>query len=255
MHNRTHHHNRVLRDIRASRGAWHMPVVPRGPGKAARFAAALLERYGLRLWGAPGVDRAFRLRMPGVTIQQMWYTTRVHLEPRLALTLLTWQGHSSEIPAVRLARCEEPQLASRARIAGWEPRHAKQMVQRSFARIEHIETSTETLFRLGTATQPADTPAPILMQPSAPPVPRIFHHALKPPFIAGSPALPEASKFNGPDSPGGESSKTLTFQPTAPGRASEQLDLKPGEINRLTDRVIEAIDRRITAQRERLGRT
>jgi hypothetical protein len=40
----------------------------------------------------------------------------------------------------------------------------------------------------------------------------------------------------------------------APALVPEPGDMSAGEVNRLTDRVIQAIDRRIIAERERLGR-
>lgn len=69
---------------------------------------------------------------------------------------------------------------------------------------------------------------------------------------AGSPTSARGTETDGSESPRTESGSWRT---SAPRARDERSEWPPAEVNRITDQVVAAIDRRILAHRERMGRT
>jgi hypothetical protein len=183
----------------------------------------------------------------------------MHLSTRLSLTLHAGLAQGIETLVPYLARREELRPAYQPLAVGLKTAHIERTIDRLIIRTERVETTTLPSITQDTFTQSSlrrsdNVPASIQPQPITPPVPRIFQRASQPvPADAAGP-LRSASGLAGSASQLATPSGAFVTQPTEAGQARDLLDFKPGDINRLTERVIEAIDHRITAQRERLGR-
>jgi hypothetical protein len=214
----------LWREIRAT--ARTLPA-----GGPAGFAEALLRRYGRAPRPAAPPDTA--LRRPAAPVFRPTYQqVALHVHPRLELALARVERRTALEREVRLEREAalerqiERVLAPQVRLEQ-SAAAAEQIVARLAARAE----------RQAAADAPP-SPEPRGRPDAAPPIVTLAQRAP----AAGAPgAQPE------PPRPGAPAQALWPAQgPAAPG-------LGAPDLRRLTDQVVEAIDRRARAARERLG--
>jgi hypothetical protein len=254
---------RVQRDIRLSR-AEDFRSRAQSATSAEDFAQSVIDRYAGITAGRPGLlERVYRRLAFGVFLQRI-YQRPAHTPPtlpvRLALTLLFPRLESSpagepsaQPPEPALPRSEMP-LAEQLRAVltrrftreSRTEETARHIITRS-RQIEERITASARRVEAGSRSQPpGDTTGRVVSpaaanQPPVTPVSRVFTRS--------APASQE-----------GGSAPTLPHEPTTASTVrhssgdSAPTDSPPVDLNRLTDEVIRAIDRRIIAQRERLGR-
>jgi hypothetical protein len=240
----------VHRDVRVTRNGIRPARQRAALGIAGALARAIGARYTARSRWAGPAGLIFRRPQPGLTIQQVRHEAHAHFSPRLALTLLAWSpppvlaavreaGTGLQMPVSRLERRLEMHLLQRSVIERTETERSERFTRRFVERGERVESVRQ---RPGTAALPvtrADAPAASLAQPA----PRLLY---RPPSAA---TVSEAGQ-----APVAFPRDAAPRQPLPAQRASLAPELAPADINRLTDQVIQAIDHRIIAQRERLGR-
>jgi hypothetical protein len=244
---------RVARDVRSSAGGLRVVTGTRPGSLAAAFAMALLARYRGRQERRCGVDFAFRRRPPSVTLQPVYQRLGLHVAPRLSLTVL-----APPRPAEALGAPAAP-----TRWVGWVERQVvrEPILQPPGAAVRerlvtHLVTERE---RVEAGATPGRrvvdrgdaeslVPSRGRFAPTAPPVPRVVHRpGAAQPAEHARPAVPTGSTGSG-EGHGQSGAKRLV------GNAESLSGPRPVDVKRLTDQVIQAIDQRIIAQRERLGR-
>jgi hypothetical protein len=219
-------------------------------GGADAFAQTVMRRY--EGWQArqSRLDLVFE-QGRGLISHHAHYWTQVHLAPRLALTLVTGPDAPGQRPAQGLES-----HAVRQPVSGPpEPNRREQLVRRLVTRGKRIDLvaipGVARIPQTGSSRGilPAMGMEEDMILPMAParPVPRIVRRPIA--TITDSPPLTgEIVDVSG--------SWPVWPKPSRTGGTSvgSQPDIPPLDLNRLTDQVIRAIDHRIIAQRERLGR-
>jgi hypothetical protein len=250
---------RLQRDIRLSRAEDFRPRA-QSSTSAEDFAQSVIDRYAGITTGRPGLlERVYRRLAFGVFLQRIYQRPAASPPARLALTLLfprlaspAAAESSSRQEAPNLPRVEPP-LAEQLRVVltrrftreSHTEEAARQIITRS-RQIEERITASARRVEARTSSPPTapageTVRAEVASQPPVTPVSRVF--------ARGAPA-----------SQAGESAPTPPHEPAAASAArrsssgSPQTDSPPVDLNQLTEEVIRAIDRRIIAQRERLGR-
>jgi hypothetical protein len=219
--------------------------------RAALFAAAILGRYTARLgpWWAQSLE--FRQIRPAVAVTPVHQHSHTHLAPHLEPAVVAWPaaqpgptaGEPSR-PASRLRSDREVRTLMTV-VRGAEPPVAEQLVRRLLARGRRVEaapSADRARVRQGLWLESAGDEVPAVPVPAVRPVPRILRQAA--PADVGRAAMPGTDESERPAHR--EEPPTTGVPPRPPDPAID--------LNRLTDEVIQAIDRRIVAQRERLGR-
>lgn len=223
-----------IADLRISAG-WKRRPYAIAPSGCSAFIQAILGRYGLRLERGSPLALVLRQSLPGTLSQSVYHQTRVLAAPRLALTVASW----SHVILAGLTNGAVPGQSGRDFLKRVEILSAEQLVRHLISREKRIEY-------LATAGMP-DTP---LRNPRHAVIPDGVE---KTPGISRrlAPAVAKMARRN--EEPAADNrppaAKTLPV-------AGDQRSVAPPaiDLNRLTDQVIQAIDRRIVAQRERLGR-
>lgn len=205
----------------------------------AEFAQAIWERYTGRVWPWSPQSLVLRQDRPAVAGQYLQQHLHTHIAPRLNLTVLTWPARSNDplngapiLPMTRV-RVEPEMHVPRTFIQTAASSAPEQLASRVIASNRRVEA--------GPVTTPANSKArlPIL---GVQPVPRTVRHEAPMETERGSSTRPAESSPT-------ESQAELKAGNSRPRPGEGSLDL-----NQLTDQVIRAIDHRIIAQRERLGR-
>jgi hypothetical protein len=224
----------ALREIRASaNGAaairWGLEI-----GATAEFAQAVLRRYGYRLALGQPPGMVVRQPAPPIALYTAYQRTQVQLAPRLALA---WWIHTvSGGPSVEQLLESRVVLAPPARIVP-----VQQRLEILLDRLTAREIRLESVAATGVA--PSSVKA---IAPAEPPVPRVVRRAA---------AAATPSPHPGPDTlplPGRPAAQS--FSACSPAGAPPPVTLSPGEVNHLTDQVLQVLDHRMIAHRERLGR-
>jgi hypothetical protein len=248
---------KIIKSVCAAR----IPPERRSPGfsQAQALAREIQGRYNRSPAGIPAVMMAFRQAQAAYS----WASSlHLHLAPRLGLAVLAGSRQPLELDERRMVL--QPDV-SRVQ-AGPQP----QPVQTVLRVPPQAASTTPLTARLHTRSLRIETPgshspeqAPAQRNPAAPsdraflpvrpaphgPAPRVLlSQAVRPsaPSGAAAPQGPAQAFPNLPAHPRAGSSSP------APVLHLEQLP--PHELNRLAERVAQTIDRRILAQRERLGR-
>jgi hypothetical protein len=159
--------------------------------------------------------------------------TQVQLAPRLALAW--WIHTASAGPSVERLLESRVVAAPPARIVPVQQR-LEILLDRLTAREIRLESVAA-----GVAPSPAKAIAL-----AGPPVPRVVRRAAAAATPSPHPA-PDALPL--PGRPAAQS-----FSVWSPAGAPPPVTLSPGEVNRMTDQILQVLDRRMIAHRERLGR-
>jgi hypothetical protein len=223
------------REIRVTRGK-RLNFLSRLLGAGAlKFARALQQRYTDRGWRDPLHGFILRKHRIGAAIQHLHRRQQISITPHLNLTVLNWTmpagnvEHSAPVPSLpHLRHQRETQLV--ITVAQQRETHLlEQVAEQIISHKRRVEIKSQPPFA-----------SPSL--PQAPEIKRVVRQALS----------------------------TKTDQVPLPTDVERRIDRKqlerktgnemdrvrdvPIDINRLTDQIIQTIDRRIIAQRERLGR-
>lgn len=215
--------------------------------RAESFAAQLIGRYA-----RSGARRRWiELLLPNAGV----FATSIVNNYRLALCISSPRSRSAAQWERRAApqswRQSERSLES---MSTWQrPSAVRTVVQettltRVVQRLQRIETRANHAASMAAMATRADS-STMQLQPAAenrqPSAPAAAEMPLRPPVIAANPAI--AQQTNSAPSSAPRGSPHVPAK-TAGGAVSER------ELERLADRVISSIDRRIVAQRERFGR-
>jgi hypothetical protein len=222
----------TYRDLRAAAAGIRLATRDGWPNSAHEFVQALLCRYAGRLERRLGLSLVFRQRQPGGALHATYPQTQIHLAPRLVLTVL--------------AAAATPN----------QPRPRLQVVVRG----ERIEPGAEA--RQPAATHPAWQPPvqpdlgrsgpPGLAPARIPPIRRVVRRAIAGTTPNGQPPIAATATDTQPSTI--ETATAVSGSRPAVTSKTGQAASGPIDVNRLTEQVIQAIDHRIIAQRERLGR-
>jgi hypothetical protein len=255
-----HDLKRAAHDIRLSRAEDFRPRT-QSTTNAGDFAQSVIDRYAGVTTGRPGLlERVYRRLACSIFLQRI-YQHPVDTPPaRLALTLLfprlaspaaaepSSQQTVPPLPRVEIPLAEHLRAVLTRRFTREshveETAHqiiarSRQIEERITASARRVEAGARSQRQSDTAGEGVSPPAP--SQPPVTPVSRVFTR---------STATGE----------GGESSPAPSHEPTAASAArrssagASPADNPPVDLNQLTEEVIRAIDRRIIAQRERMGR-
>lgn len=217
-----------------------------GP-RALAFVSGLLRlRQHTRRMG-PWPEQALVARTPGAVtlIQRHWHWAHA---PRLILQLA-----GSEHTVTTPAATPRPASMNRheRRVEMEAPRFASTLLERMLTRCERINT-LEVVERMGPAPERVVSDAGGAIQPAALPAPVSGARGRVPRVLRSESSTPPArtrvkehpsSHPSSPSPP--DSTPHVTMSPRG---------LPPINIEHLAERVVHAIDRRLTAQRERHGR-
>jgi hypothetical protein len=252
---------RSARDIRASR-AESFRRAAHGPSNAAAFAVSVLGRYGGSAPGRMGMlERVHRRLAFSVFLQRIYRQAPPTPANAVNLALTLNFPHSSVgsgtdapqmvAPLARLVAGESSldehlraMLLRRVRTESQVETLARQIVTRSSRTEERISASTRRVEAGGGSPSAMATGGASMARTAAatspPPLPAISREYARGPAANGnrSSSAPEV-----PDEPA--TSITRRATPAGP---------PPVDVNELTEQVIRAIDQRIIAQRERMGR-
>ncbi len=238
------------RDIRASRGE---ALAQRRSlhARAAEFAQALLARFSPHAWSWTPPGLVFRQDRPLVAAHYVQQNSHTHFAPRLGLTVLTWQsGRRDDVsdkpspPAARVRVDQETHML-RTLVHSVESSTLDRLVYRMVTQGQRVEANSRAApasFAPGSLAKPAASTMAFLPVPEMPPVQKIVRRAV--PAETESVASPRT--MAGASGANYEAGRSTNARPQPPQPAID--------VNQLTDQVIKAIDRRIIAQRERLGR-
>lgn len=222
------------RDIRVNRGKANRFGQPPDAG-ALKFVSARLKRYIERDWLDPFHRFILRRNRIGAAIQHHHQHQQINIAPNLALTVLNWTSQSadtehfdliSRMPHVRYQR--ETQL-----IKTVIQRREAQLIEQLLDQV--VERKARVEIRSG----------PSAARPSIPQmaeIPRVIRRAI--------PSKIDQALVNQ------DVNQRMEGKPQERKISNENYRVpEPAlDINRLTDQVIQKIDHRILAQRERLGR-
>lgn len=252
-------------------------------GRSSRFARAVLGRHGLRPGRVTPVEATLlRRAAPALTWHLHLRRDEVRVEPRLQLTLATARGvERRELRETRVERGDRaaapPPVATVVRRSLLErdlrvvetrvAREANAVLRRVLARATRVEAGAPApgatpahaplRFPAVPAGSAASAPRPASATPAEAP-------AYAPPRLPAPPAVPlvtlprpaapapPAAELRGALAAAGFDAATLAAARNAPAAAVSPP--APVDVERLTESVLDAIDRRVVARRERLGR-
>jgi hypothetical protein len=220
--------------------------------------AAIARRYARWQGRWPDLHPVLWHPWRGITLQPAVHRTRLHLAPHLRLTVLARSGPEGAPSAGRATRqwvAQERSAASRpagqppVAVPGHQPLAlvVGRLQAGRLVETVPVETIVNRLARRGVRVETVGAPRPQLPQSEgstagAPrPVPRVVRRSGA--VGTGDDQPPAAETF-------AAASRTRPATAQVPGHG----ELPSLDLNRLTDQVVQAIDRRIIAQRERLGR-
>jgi hypothetical protein len=220
---------------------------------AGGFAHGVLARYLNQRAQVSGPELALGRLHTRVTIRNTHRRSHTHLAPRLSLTVSGWKGQSLNrsadgpltlrlcVEPQRLTQAQRPRLADSIKTAAIE-KLATRLIARG-GRVESIQGNAPGNSRRAKAVV-IDGAAPARLNASAlAPVERVIRRskATETERNISSRSVEMASA-------------ELQGQTKAINPLRQPTDVAI-DVNRLTDQVIQAIDRRIVAQRERMGRS
>jgi hypothetical protein len=264
----------AMGDRHMARGAVRLAMHTTPRGTANHLMQAILSRYRTQqpLW--PWVERVLHQMRPASLVRPVYHQTHVQFAPRLLLSVFTrWQStvhrlarreeahvhrqvfsnvgqalHTQQVFANIMLTPHTQQVVSHI-VQGL---HTQQIVHRLLTRGIQIEAVTTpgvpAVSRSSmsqAAAQAMDNSAPLFASVTPPgPLPRVVRRT------AGVATAPEATSLvsgaqHAPSHDG--------FQET--GGVQRGKELASIDINRLTEQVMHALDRRLIAQRERFGRS
>lgn len=166
-----------------------------------------------------------------VTLRSTQHDHQTQFSPHLSFALLNWQQlEAKESLPLPLAKFHQSLVAT------------EQLIYRLIARVERIETVTSITIKakpdsISTPSRQISPPDNLLQ---AQPVSKVFRHT---PSVVMEPSLSEQHHQRPTIGRHSSNHPKLAADPTS------LID-----VNRLTDQVVQAIDRRMIAYRERLGR-
>ncbi len=269
----------VHRDIRITNKSTAWPQAGVAQPRAARFAQGVAKRYGGRRQTRPFLPLIFSQPQP--TVFSRTLAPALHL--RLALHVLHNRQQAAEPASAKAARSEngsaapmhaplrhQPQImpvpfTARIPLLRHEQvRLEKVNLQRIYEREAVINRERLTV-RLTSRSQRMEmTPSRsrnTAVSPAASPISSIVPHRQPTPTI---PVLPPAPRTLRKSAPAGREggwtadggAEKRPFAPPTPQRQEHPAitTTPPIDINQLTTRVVQTIDQRIIAQRERMGR-
>jgi hypothetical protein len=218
---------------------------------AVEFAHGVLARY-LNLQAQVSTPELALGRLhPRITIRNTWRHAHTHLAPRLSLAVLGWKGQSlnrSAAGPLTLRLCVEPQrltLAQRPRLADPIKTAAiEKLATRLIAkggRVESIQENAPGNTRRTKAVV-IDGAAPARLNASA------LAHVER--VVRRSKATETERNISSRSVEVASAESRGQTKAVNPWRQPTDVAI---DVNRLTDKVIQAIDRRIVAQRERMG--
>jgi hypothetical protein len=221
-------------------------------GAASAFGLAIVRRHTGRHALGSAAEMILQRLQTAVHMYTAAYHTDVHVAPRLALTLHI-RPHPSVVvatsasrPAAGIGQQIEAQVVRHQLTRQLERIQIEQLVRRLATRAERVEPESQAVVRRGsqldaTPATPPNRRAPATTIAAERPVTLIVRRATRP-MIAAQEAPEQApQRPPRPDRP-----------PTTNG-AQPMIDAGTIDLNRVTEQVIQAIDRRIIARRERLG--
>jgi hypothetical protein len=219
------------RDIRIAPGTFSARRFRSGADTLG-FAETLLKRYIDRGWLEPIHSYVLRKVRIGIAIQHLHRHQQVNIAPRLALTVRTWNVHLSPnpfTPIESLSRMQQETQRIRTVTQRRETHFAEHLVEQIVARKRRLEMNA--VFSL--------------TFPSVPRLPEVKRVVRREAHIIE-------------DQPVSTPVAEQTIDRRMPERKTNNEIHRgveaPMDLNRLTDQIIQTIDRRIIAQRERLGR-
>lgn len=216
----------------------------------AAFVQALRARHRLAAGAVPTLGLVLIRLLAGVSIHTHHHKTYFTLTPRLALTVLTWARRGSDQepdrveaslqrPAMRLLHRAEVRLVSRRHTIRQTSEEVERTLRRFISRSERVEIGRGSLAQSATASPVNPDPGARAVSTSLPPIQRIL----------AQPARPQPNELRPSVA---ESAPPHTRSPMQ--SAWPEAELRLPNIEHLAERVIQTIDNRIVAQRERLGR-
>jgi hypothetical protein len=238
---------------------------------ANAWAQRLAARYGSQLGVWDKLHAVFRMTQPGLITQPVYYQTQLNLAPRLQLTLLAHSlglpsatqpvpGVASEPSTPLAASAWQPirqpvvtqrveRLVRRLQIREEQEAATAQPVTRRLAgrgeRIEIVAAGNPLLRRSGPMPgQAARTDGTLLPIPLAQPVARVVRRS---PVVQASAAETMPKSTNGWE-------KGAAFTPQTASTRPRPAEVSQVDINRITEQVVQNLDRRLLAYRERTGR-
>jgi hypothetical protein len=255
-------------------------------GRSSRFARAVLGRYGLRPGRVPPVEASLlRRAAPALAWHLHLRRNEVRVEPRLQLALATARGvERRELRETRIERegrgaapppveavvrrslAERELRVVETRVA----READAVLRRVLARATRLEAGNPVPVPAGasaytppgftgvpagplaTAPRPAfaaPSEAPVYAPPRLPAPPAVPLVTLPRP---AAPAPPAADLRGALAAAGRDAASPAAARGVQPAAVLPQA--APVDVEQLTESVLDAIDRRVVARRERLGR-
>lgn len=242
-----------------------------GHWSAGRWAQAIIARYTRRFWVTLGLNTQWRqarqseISLPSVQQPQIFAPNYFAYAPHLRLTLLMHTAGESPASGLGSPASSSPWQVIRQPVVTAkiqtllqrvyreeqvETSVSQPLIQQLALRHQRVETSSsmnnnmQPLSAAGSLTPNRARPNPPWSPPAAPPVPRVVHKAT---------ALPANTA--------GSASPAQTLGIAENTRAAQRISMQtpmvngnPLDINRLTDQVMQQIDRRMLAHRERTGR-
>ena len=240
---------RRLRTLSGKHPARPHHLARAGAGAAA-FADTVRARHASRAAAPPGPELAMRRRQTDGTI---WVQ---HVHPQPAAPQIALSLHLQPILRVR---------ADTAPMAAWHPEiraasatpppvsaHTR-MIERVVARERRVHSvvTARDLIREAGAPPPAVRAEVSTQLPRVQPVEMAARRA--PQAAAAPSAAGTAAAAHEPPTPTPLRARLASDTPVRAAAAPGAIPLSPGEIGRLTDQVVRAIDRRALAARERQG--
>lgn len=256
-HNRL---KRVQRDIRASHAERFRQAAP-GPANAAAFAASVLGRYGGSMPGRVGMlERVYQRLAFGVFLQRIYRQA----EPapshaaHVALTLnLLRSAVAPEPDAAQIASSLPRVLAGETSLDA----HLRAVLLRRVRTESQVETLARQIVTRTSRTEERISASTRRVE-AGNGSPSAMANGDESPWrqtVASPPPLPAISReyARGPAANGDRSPSAMDVpgESAAPvARRASPAGPPPVDVGELTEQVIRAIDQRIIAQRERMGR-
>lgn len=217
-----------VKSARAARSQNHLALFSR----ARRFVARLLTKFERTIHIIRGSARIFLQPRRPLSVRPVHSITKIHLLPQLILNDFTLGLANSRNGAPRKWRAGEMLAAPNY---GAAPQKLGDPVERVFTP-QAVPVSATKLRSLSPEAPTRDRVLP--------PAPLVFLHSAHRPRETGISA-----------GPGTEEHRPTARQiPQSWQSRTSSLEAEPEQVARLTDQVLQAIDRRIVAQRERRGR-
>jgi hypothetical protein len=225
-------------DWRVSAGGIRLAQQSAMQSGADAFVQALMERYNGWQTHWSSLDLAFRQRPAGMTMSPIYHQVQMHVAPRLHLTIQGETHILHQRSIERVGRTLREQLVHHLRV---KRTLREQLVHYLSARGTRIDAVATQGSLTASGFNNALSPGTRADLPLARPIPRVVRRPVT-----------ELA----PENPGAPVETPMTLSGRRPAVVSRTSPPAPApvDVHRLTDQVIQAIDRRIVAQRERLGR-